>query len=71
MMRTKNDAPIAYGVIDAARVIGLSRSTLYRMMQRKELRTVTIGRRRLIPAAALHKLMIPPKEDGSAPKRRG
>ena len=51
------EAMIAYTVKDAAAVVGISRSTLFRLIQEKKLRSVYIAGRRLIPASALHELL--------------
>lgn len=47
--------PLAYPVATAAAVIGLSRATLYRLIQTGELETFTVGRRRLVSKAALER----------------
>lgn len=44
---------LLHDVDDAARALGISRRTVYELMKRGELRTVLIGRRRLVPAEAL------------------
>jgi excisionase family DNA binding protein len=43
-------------VREAARLLRVSASTVYRMVERGELPAVKIGRRRLIPSAALEDL---------------
>lgn len=40
-------------VPEAARALGIARSSLYVLMDRHELTSVSIGRRRLLPARAL------------------
>jgi excisionase family DNA binding protein len=40
-------------VPEAARALGIARSSLYLLMDRHELTSVSIGRRRLLPARAL------------------
>ena len=49
--------PAALSVQDAAAYTGLSRSTLYRMMERGELASFKIGIRRLIRTAELDMLI--------------
>ncbi|MGO9427687.1 helix-turn-helix domain-containing protein [Rhodoblastus sp.] len=58
-LKDTNDTlrPLAYRVNDAAKVIGLGRSTLYEMMKEGTLRFVKRGNRRLIPADALMALL--------------
>jgi excisionase family DNA binding protein len=50
--------------IEAARLLGVSRSTIYRIMNRGQLRTVKIGRRTIIPVSAITALL----EEGSTSK---
>lgn len=49
----------AYSLDEAARSLGLSRRTLYTLMRDGTLRTVTLGRRRLVPADELERLVRP------------
>jgi excisionase family DNA binding protein len=48
---------LAYCVKDAARLIGVSRATLYILISTGDLRTVKIRKRRLIPREALSELL--------------
>jgi excisionase family DNA binding protein len=52
---TKQDAGprILYPMIQAAYLLGISRTELYTRMQRGELRSVKLGRLRMIPATEL------------------
>lgn len=50
---------LAYRMPDAVAVSGLSRAKLYKLIAAGELESVTVGRRRLIPAAALRRLVTP------------
>lgn len=45
--------PALYTIPEAARALRLSRSTLYILIARGELDTVTVGRLRRVPAAAI------------------
>ncbi|MGO9543430.1 MAG: helix-turn-helix domain-containing protein [Rhodomicrobium sp.] len=47
----------ALRIKDAAQAYGISRSLIYKMMGDGRLRTVKIGRRRLIPVAAIEALL--------------
>lgn len=49
--------PISVSIHDAARLTSISRSRLYELMGEGKLPSKTIGRRRLIPYAALEALM--------------
>lgn len=52
-----NDAkPLLVSVDAAGKMLGLGRSTVWAMLARNELPSKTIGRRRLIPVAALDRL---------------
>lgn len=45
--------PISVGINEAARLTGLGRSTIYRRIEDGTLRHVKVGKRTLIPYAAL------------------
>jgi excisionase family DNA binding protein len=45
--------PLLYEVDEAARALRLSRTRIYELIRSKRLRTVKLGRRRLIPVTAL------------------
>lgn len=51
------DIALAYRVNDAAKVAGLSRSTIYNLISDRKLRSVVVAGRRLIPADALRQLL--------------
>ena len=51
------DIAIAYRVNDAAKVAGLSRSSLYNLIGEGKLSSVLVAGRRLIPADALRDLL--------------
>jgi excisionase family DNA binding protein len=51
------DSALAYGVADAARVTGVSRSQLYVLMARGELASIKLHGRRLILRTALEELL--------------
>lgn len=48
---------LAYGPDDAARLCSIGRSTLYRLIQSGEIRTVKVGARTLIPASELRRFL--------------
>lgn len=48
---------LAYSVAEASVVTGLSRSSLYILMSDKRLTYTQVGKRRLIPAEALRRLV--------------
>ena len=50
-------AVLAYRINDAAAISGLGRSSLYKLMNSGQLRSVLVAGRRLIPAEALRELM--------------
>ena len=51
------NTPIALSPLEAAESLGVSRSTIYRLMNSRRLRFVKIGRRTLIPASQLLELL--------------
>lgn len=46
-------APILYRVDEAAEALRISRSVIYELIRSSQLRTVKVGRRRLVPVEAL------------------
>lgn len=46
-------APLLHSIPAAAKILGVGRSTVYELLGEKRLRSVHLGRRRLIPDAAL------------------
>ena len=51
--RMREVPPVLYEVNEAAAALRLSRSHVYELIRSDQLRTVTVGRRRLVPVAAL------------------
>lgn len=49
--------PISVSIEDATKLTGISRSRIYELMNEGRLRSVHIGRRRLIPTASLRELL--------------
>ena len=49
--------PLAYSINQALELVPISRSSLYNLINRGELRTVKLGGRRVIPTAALTELL--------------
>jgi predicted DNA-binding transcriptional regulator AlpA len=61
-MDTQTSVPrLAYSIPEAEFASGLSRSTLYRLMERGELSTVKRAGRRLVPARELERLCTEPE----------
>jgi excisionase family DNA binding protein len=50
----------ALGVVEAAKAMGLSRSSIYRLLSRGELQSVKIGARRLVRTEAIDALLRGP-----------
>jgi excisionase family DNA binding protein len=57
-----NEPPRCLGVEDAARLLNVGRSTAYDLIRSGRLRSVKIGRRRLVPLDALDDLLNSLKE---------
>jgi excisionase family DNA binding protein len=53
---------LAYSLAESEALLGLSRSSLYRLIATGKLRTALHGRRRLVPAQELNRLLAPPDE---------
>jgi excisionase family DNA binding protein len=51
------DRPRGVDVLEAARLLGVKRSMLYAMLDRGELRSYSIGRRRLVSRASIDELV--------------
>lgn len=49
----------AYSLAETAASLGLSRRTLYELMDAGKLATVKLGKRRLVPARELDRLVTP------------
>ncbi|WP_222854312.1 helix-turn-helix domain-containing protein [Fodinicola acaciae] len=57
-MREPEPGPeLVLTVAEACRALRISRWSLYQLIRTQQLSTVTIGRRRLIPVAALHEFI--------------
>lgn len=52
-----DSSPLAFCVEEAARMIGVSRATLYVLISTGDLRTIKIRKRRLVPREALLELL--------------
>lgn len=50
---------LAYPIPESAHLLGISPRGVYRLIEAGELRTVTLGRRRLVPAQELDRLVRP------------
>lgn len=50
-------APRAVSVDDAAYMLGVSRRTVYELIAEDRLRTIKIGKRRVVPVAAIDVLL--------------
>lgn len=53
---TRHVTPVAYNINDAAAALGLSRRTIYNLIDAGTLRKVKAGRRSLIPASDVNRL---------------
>lgn len=57
MTDTPSGAPLAYSIKEASRATSLGRTRLYQLIAAGQLEVVRIGKRTLIPAHALRKLV--------------
>lgn len=53
----KNFDPIAYSISDTMRISSVGRTKLYQLINQGTLATIKIGRRTLVKADSLHKLI--------------
>lgn len=58
-METNNttESPRAYSIEDAARQVGVGRTLMFDLVRRGQVRSVQLGRRRVIPASELDRLL--------------
>jgi excisionase family DNA binding protein len=49
--------PLAYRIDDAGRVLGIGRTSLYKLIAERQLRAVKIAGRTVIPAEAIRELL--------------
>jgi excisionase family DNA binding protein len=49
--------PVVYTITEACQVLKVSRWTLYQLIRSRRLATISIGKRRLVPASAIHSLI--------------
>ncbi len=52
--------PLSVSVEEAARLLGLGRSNLFKLIESGELRSVKVGSRRLVPRRALEEFLAGP-----------
>ena len=50
--------PLSVSVSEAARLLGLSRSTMFGLVESQAVRSVKVGSRRLVPRRALEELLV-------------
>lgn len=56
-MINKNSESLVYSVPEVGKMLGLSRSSVYEAVRTGQIPSITIGRRILIPRAALERLL--------------
>jgi len=55
---------LAYSIPEAAQALGIGRTLAIKLVQSGQLRSIKVGRRRLVPAAALEELLARGAPDG-------
>ncbi|WP_084489057.1 helix-turn-helix domain-containing protein [Novosphingopyxis baekryungensis] len=53
----RNVNPLAHSILDVCELTSLSRSSIYELINRGELEVISIGRRRLVLARSVEKLL--------------
>lgn len=56
-MNQSNPAPLAYSIADACRVSSIGKTRLYQLINEGKLKTTKLGKRTLIPAESLRRLI--------------
>ncbi|WJS98372.1 helix-turn-helix domain-containing protein [Novosphingobium humi] len=56
-MNPDSPAPLAYSVADACRVSSIGKTRLYQLINQGKLKTTKLGKRTLIPAESLRRLI--------------
>ena len=56
-MHIPDNSKLAYSISEAAAAISIGRSKIYLLIAEKRLETRKIGKRTVIPAASLHRLL--------------
>lgn len=51
--------PASYSIKDATALLGLGRTTIYKLLEQGRLTRIKIGARTLIPATDIHALLTP------------
>lgn len=51
--------PVSYSIKDATALLGLGRTTIYKLLEQGRLTRIKVGARTLIPASDVHALLIP------------
>ncbi len=64
----QDDTVLAVGMAEAARRLGLSQRTIATLVVRRELPSLKVGRRRIVPVAALEAFIR--RDNGSGRARR-
>jgi excisionase family DNA binding protein len=57
MTNSENITPLAVGVQEAARMLGVGRTSLYQLVQQKRIASFSIGARRLFKRAELERFI--------------
>lgn len=57
MSSTVQPSKLGYSIKEAAHATSISRSTLYALVAAGQIRSVSVGGRKIIPASALHALI--------------
>jgi excisionase family DNA binding protein len=58
MAMSDQDGRLTYTVVEAAKLLGLSRMAAYAAVSTKEIPSLRIGRRVLVPRAALERMLV-------------
>lgn len=63
-VESRSEAPLLLSVPDAAVVLGIGKTLMWEMVRRGDVPVVRLGRRVLIPRAALHEIATRTAQEG-------
>ena len=56
-VKTNGIDRLSLSIMETAQTLGVSRATIFRLIEQKKLATLKVGARRLVPVSAIHALM--------------
>jgi len=66
MVTTGTQEPLVYSIVEAGRLLGISRPSAYKLVADGTIKSLQLGRRKVVPKIALMRMLE--AGNGSAPK---